>query len=294
MNKVVAQLIELCSREGHHKVLRNAVDGHYVGQVDLGRCRRRELDLGLLGSLFQTLQRHRVLTQVDLMLGLESLGHVVDQHVIEVVAAEMRIAVGRLDLEYAVAEFQNRDIERTAAEVVYGDLHVVLLLVEAVCQCGRSGLVDDTAHFKTCDFAGLLGRLTLRVGEVCRNGYHRLADLLPEIILGRLLHLLQDDCRDLLRRILAAVDVDARGVVVALDDRVGRTRDVVGYLVVLLAHETLDREYRALGVGNCLTLGRVAYLALSVLSECDYRRGSAVSLRVGDDHGLIALHNCYA
>ena len=275
-------------------MLRNAVDGHYVGQVDLGRCRRRELDLGLLGSLFQTLQRHRVLTQVDLMLGLESLGHVVDQHVIEVVAAEMRIAVGRLDLEYAVAEFQNRDIERTAAEVVYGDLHVVLLLVEAVCQCGRCGLVDDTAHFKTCDFAGLLGRLTLRVGEVCRNGYHRLADLLPEIILGRLLHLLQDDCRDLLRRILAAVDVDARGVVVALDDRVGRTRDVAGYLVVLLAHETLDREYRALGVGNRLTLGRVAYLALSVFSECDYRRGSAVSLRVGDDHGLIALHNCYA
>ena len=95
--------------------------------------------------LLQTLHRHRILTQVDAVLGLERLGHVVDQHVVEVVAAQMRVAVGRLHLEDAVAQFQNRNIERTAAQVVNGDLHVGALLVQTVGQCRRRRLVDDTA-----------------------------------------------------------------------------------------------------------------------------------------------------
>lgn len=148
-------------------------------------------------------------TQVDLVFGLEGLGHVVDQHVVEVVAAQVRIAVGRLHLEHAIAQFQNRDIERTAAQVVHGNLHIAVLLVQTVGQSGGGRLVDDAAHLQAGDFARLLGSPTLRVGEVGRHGDNRLGHLPTQVILGRLLHLLKHDGRNLLRSVLAAVDIHA-------------------------------------------------------------------------------------
>ena len=57
--------------------------------------------------------------------------------------------------------------------------------------------------------ARILGRLTLSVVEVSRNGNHRLVDLLPEIIFGRLLHLLQDHRRNLRRAVILAARLDA-------------------------------------------------------------------------------------
>ncbi len=291
---MIAQLLELGTRERHDEVLRNAVDGHDVRQVDFGRSRRRELDFGLFGGLLQTLQRHGVLPQVDLMLGLERLGHVVDEHVVEVVAAEVGVAVGRLDLEDAVAQFENRNIERTAAEVVDGDFHVAVLLVETVSQSGGRRLVDDTADLETGDFARLLGSLALRIGEVSGHGDDGLADLLPEVILGRLLHLLEDDGRNLLRSVLAPVDVDAGRIVIAADDGIRRTLDVGGDLVVTLAHETLDGEDRTLGVGNRLTLGGIADLALAVVDESDHRRRCTVTLGIGNHNGLVTLHDRHA
>ena len=228
------------------------------------------------------------------MLGLERLGHIVDQHVVEVVTAEVRIAVGGLHLEDAVAKFEDRNIERTAAEVVHGDLHVAVLLVHTVSQCGSGRLVDDTAHLQTCDFARLLGGLTLRVGEVGRNRDDGFRNLLSEVILGSLLHLLKDDRRNLLRRVLTSVDIDAGRIVVALDDFIRSACDVGGHLIVTLAHETLDREDRALGIRNGLTLGGVAHLALAVRRESHYRRSRAVSFGVGNNYRLAAFHHCHA
>jgi hypothetical protein len=40
---------------------------------------------------------------------------------VEVVAAEEGVAVGGLHLEHAVADFEDGDVERAAAEVVDGD-----------------------------------------------------------------------------------------------------------------------------------------------------------------------------
>ena len=130
--------------------------------------------------------------------------------------------------------------------------------------------------------------------EVGRNRDHGLRNLLAQVILGRLLHLLEDDGRNLLRGVLTSVDVHARGVVVALDDGIGSARDVGRNLVVGLTHETLDREDRALGVGDRLTLRGVADLTLAVGRESHDRRGRAVSLGVGDYNRLVALHHCHA
>ena len=48
---------------------------------------------------------------------------------VEVVAAEMGIAIGRFDLEDAIAQFEDRNIKGAAAEVVDGDFLIAAGLV---------------------------------------------------------------------------------------------------------------------------------------------------------------------
>src|ERR1700682_2340684 len=92
-----------------------------------------------------------------------------DEPHIEVFAAEEGIAVGRLHLEYAVADLEDRDVEGAAAEVVHRD-GAGFRLVETVSERGRGRLVDDAQHFKAGDLAGILGGLTLRVVEIGGDG----------------------------------------------------------------------------------------------------------------------------
>jgi len=66
------------------------------------------------------------------------------------------VAVGGLDLEDAVADFQDGDVERAAAQVVDGDL-LVALLVQAVGEGGGGRLVDDAQDLEAGDLAGVLG-----------------------------------------------------------------------------------------------------------------------------------------
>ena len=148
----------------------------------------RELDLGLLGGLLEPLEGHRVLAEVDALLLPELLGEEVDQLLVEVVAAEVGVAVDREHLEDAVADVEDRDVERAAAEVEDGDL-LVLLLVQPVRQRRRGRLVEDPRDLQPGDLAGVLGRLPLGVVEVGRDGDDRLAHLLAQVVLGRLLQL---------------------------------------------------------------------------------------------------------
>ena len=144
---------------------------------------RGQLDLGLLGGLLEALERLLVLGQVDALVLLELGQQPIDDALVEVVAAEVRVTVGGLDLEDAVAQLEDRDVERAAAQVVDGDL-LVLLLVQAVGQGRRGGLVDDALDVEPGDAAGVLGRLALRVVEVGRDGDDRLGDLLARVRLG--------------------------------------------------------------------------------------------------------------
>ena len=114
---------------------------------------------------------------------LNSSDDPVDDRVVPVVAAEVGVAVGGLHLEDAVADFQDRDVEGAAAQVVDGDL-LVLLLVEPVGQRGGGRLVDDAQHLEAGDLAGVLGGLALGVVEVGRNGDDGLGDLFPELGFG--------------------------------------------------------------------------------------------------------------
>ena len=169
------------------------------------------------------------------MVLLELIGDVIDQHLVEVIAAQVRVAVDPLDLENAVADVENGDIERTAAQVE--DCYFfVLLLVQAVGQRRRRRLIDDShalarllAGFGIFDFplgieAGNLGgvdrRLALGVVEVGGHGNDRLAHRMAEVSFRGLLQLTKHHGRDLRRRVLLAVDVDFDQFRGAADDLV--------------------------------------------------------------------------
>ena len=239
--------------------------------VDGGLAHAGQLDLCLLSSFLQALHRHAVAGQVDAVRLLELRNHPVDDTLVEVVAAEVGIACGGQNLENALADVEDGDIERAAAEVVYHDL-LLGFLIYAVSQrcCGR--LVDDTQNLQTCDLAGVLGRLTLRVGEVSRNGDDSLRYRLAEISLRISLQLLKDHRGDLLRRVRLAVDVYA----------------VVG------AHVALDGNNGAVCVGDSLALCDLTDHALAVLGKCYNRRGGTCAFCVRDNDGFAALHNGYA
>ena len=112
-----------------------------------------ELDLRLLGRVLEALEDHLVLARRRCPVSfLNSAIEPVDDQVVDVVTAEVRVAVGRDDLHDVVADLEDRDVERAAAEVVDGD-DLVLLLVEAVGQRGRGGLVDDALDLETGDLA---------------------------------------------------------------------------------------------------------------------------------------------
>ncbi len=145
---------------------------------------------------------------------LELVGEVIDDAHVEVLAAEEGVAVGRLDLEHAVADLEDRNVEGAAAEIVDGD-GLAVFLVEAIGQRGRGRLVDDAQDVEPGDLAGVLGCLALGVVEISRNGDDRLLDLLAEMGFGGLLHLLQDEGGNLRGRILLAVGLDPGVAVVA-------------------------------------------------------------------------------
>ena len=150
-------------------------------------------------GFLEALERHRILGEIDALIALELADDPVHDALVEVVAAQVRVAVGGLHLELAravhVVQLEDGDVVGTAAEIEHGDL-LVLLLVEAVGERGRRGLVDDAQHVEAGNFAGVLRGLTLGIVEVGGHGDDRLRDRLAEVVLRRLLHLLEDHRRD--------------------------------------------------------------------------------------------------
>ena len=160
---------------------------------------RGQLDLRLLRGLLEALLGDLVGAEVDAVVVLELLDHPLDDAGVPVVATEVVVTGGGLDLDDALADLEQGHVERAATEVEDED-RLVVALVEAVGQRGRGRLVDDAAHVEARDLAGLLGGLALRVGEVRRHGDHRVGDGLAEVGLGVALELLQHERADLLRR----------------------------------------------------------------------------------------------
>ncbi len=269
LDQVLGELLEGGAGELHLEVDRpGGLGGGEERQGDGGLGRLGELDLCLLGGFLEALEGHTVVREVDAVVVLHVLDHVVDDPLVPVVSTEVRVTGGGLDLEDALADLQQRHVEGPTAEVEDED-GLVGGLVESVGKRRGRGLVDDPEHLEAGDLSGFLGGLALGVVEVGGDGDDGLHDLVAQVGFGVPLQLHQDLGRDLLGR--PALPVDGRGP--------GGP------------HLPLDGAEGPVGVRDGLAFGDLSDEDLSGLAEGDHRGGGPMALGVGDDDGFPSLED---
>ena len=291
LEQVDVELLEAGARERLGEVL--AVEERL--DLDAGVELGGECALGLLDLAAQLLDGAVVLADVLAGLLLEELHEVLHDAVVEVLAAQVSVAVGGDDLEDAVVDGEEGDVEGAAAQVEHENVLLAVLLVQAVGDGGRRRLVDDAHDGEARDGAGVLGRLALSVVEVGRHGHHGVCDLLAQVGLGDLLHLAQDHGADLLGREQLAADAHVRlGVLLDHLERPVLHVRLDARVLELATDETLGVEDGVLRVGGELILGGVADQAVALGREGHVRRRDAVALVVGDDLDAAVLDDAHA
>ena len=141
-------------------VLLNAYDTYHVEFLELGPGKslaevftikeRLNLDLGLmlggqrslclLDFTTEFLHGAVVLSDVLALLLLVQLHEVFHHALVKVLTSKMGVAVGRDNLENAIVDCENGDIEGTASQIKHKDVLLTLFLVQTVSN-GSSGPV---------------------------------------------------------------------------------------------------------------------------------------------------------
>ncbi len=200
----------------------------------------------------------------------------------------MGVTICGENFKYTTTEFQDGNIEGATTEVEDGNLHLFVGLVDTVCQSCSGRLVDDTTDFQACDFSGFLCSLTLCVREISRNSDDCIRHFLTQIVFCRLLHLLKDHCRNLLRCIFAPLDFYTR-IAILIHYGIRYTGNLLSTLVIGLTHETLDRINGVLRIRDSLAFGRVTDLTLAVFDKTYYGRCRPFTFAVSNNYRLIAF-----
>ena len=245
LDKVMGQLIELCSRERYIHMLRACCVCRDIRQIDIRCGYAAEFYFGLLGSFLESLHGYFIAGEIDSVCFSKLIDEVFSNARVKVIAAEAVISSRRQNLYYSVTYLENGYIKSTAAEVVDHYL-LVLLLIEPVGKGSSCRLVYDTLYIESCDTAGVLCRLALSVRKVCGDCDDSFRNCLSEECLCVCLHLLKDHCRDLLRSICLVVDGDL----------------IVG------SHLALDGGNGPVGICNCLAFCHLSDHSLSGLGKC--------------------------
>ena len=167
---------------------------------------------------------------------------------VEVVAAQVVVAVAGQHLDHVVLDADHRHVESAAAQVV--DQHLlVALMVGFVGQRGGGRLVDDPHYFQSGNLTGFPGGLALGVGEVGRHRNHRLVDRFAQMRLGNGFQPAQDDGGNFLGRVGRIAQFDPVGA----------------------AHPPLDGLDGAFRVEHVLVFGRFAHQDRTIVGQADER-----------------------
>ncbi len=270
-DQIANQTFKLRTRQLDVKVFRTRGVCGDERQVDIGLHRRGKLDLGFLGSFFQTLQGQTVFTQVDLLFFFELVSKVIDDLFVEVFTTKEGITVGRFNFENAIADFQNRHVKGATTKVI-NDHGAAVFLVQTIGQCCCGRLVDDTFDFKTRNLAGVFGCLALGVVEVCRNGNHGFGYRLTQMGFCSFLHFLKHHGCDLARGHFLAIDFNPCIAVFARYDFV-RNEILVLFdfrIAVTTTDQTFNGKQGVFRVGDCLAFRRLTDKAFTIIGESDH------------------------
>ena len=132
------------------------------------------------------------------------------QHaVVEIVAAERRIAAGGLHFEQAFGKLQHGYVKRAAAEVVH---HKSAFggIIQPIGDGGGGGLVEQAQYVQPGQASGIFGGLALGIVKIGRHGDDRTHQLATKALLSADFECAQDVGRYVDRRFraLAGLQVD--------------------------------------------------------------------------------------
>ena len=273
LNEVVSDLVEFSTGQCCIEVYRLSIGIHgNEWKVDIGGHNAGKFDLCLFAGFLQSLVCHRVTLQFKAVLCLEFISNPVHDTVIEVIAAQMAVAVGSSYFEYAVSQIEDGYIECAAAQIINEEavFLAVFDLVKAVSQRGCGRFVDDTEDIQSCNLACVLGCLTLSICEVCRAGNNCIGYLFTEVCFCIDLQLLKDHSGNFLWCVFLAVDING----------------------VITAHMTFDGNDGTGRVGYSLALSQLADESFAGLGEADNGWCQTGTFRIRNNDRFAAFHNC--
>src|SRR5208282_2523220 len=226
-----------------------------IGQrkTQCGSLRFRKLMLNGDEGLAQFLCKFAMRREVD-FVGLKNL--LVNerlQQVVDIIPAEVRIAVGREDLvDVAFSrgdEFQNRNIESAATEIVNGDAST-LFLVQAVPESSGSWLIHEAQDFEASDFASVFGGLPLRVVKIRWDSDDGSVDGLAEKGFGPTFQFAQDERGNFRRSENFIAKHNADNIFASGIDAKREKFQFALHVRRAAAHEALHGKDGALGLGE--------------------------------------------
>lgn len=238
-----------------------------------GLISSRKDSLGSLALGSESSQSSGVVLHLHTSLSLELSQAILNNLVVKVLTTQMGVTISGSNLEEAILNGKQRDIESTTTQIEDQDISLALaLLVQTISNGSSSGLIEDSHDIQASDSASILGGISLGIIKVGRDSDDSVLNLLTKVSLGIELQLAKHHRGDLLgeESLLLALELNLKGWLVI---RAGGKNLERPQLHVVLDGLVIDLSAdKSLGVENC-----VQWVSLGLV----FSRFTDQSLRVG-------------
>ena len=214
----------------------------------------------------------------------------VGQRAVVIVTAQGRITTGGQHLKNAFCQTQDRDVERTATQIV-DRVNALAGIVQSISDGRSSGLIDETQHLQTGHLRRVLRCLALRVVKIGRHRDHRAVQIVSKSVFGAITQRGQNIGTDLNRRLFTLYRLHAEHATVLR--KTVRQFGAAGHIGQAAPHETLDRGN---GVFRVLRrrLQRIkADLPTPAFKVTNDRRQDHPTLTIGQAFGHTVPHGSH-
>ena len=140
-----------------------------------------------------------------------------------------------------------------------------MFFIQSICQCSSCRFIYNSANIQSCNFSGFFSSLTLRIIKICWHCYNGFCYFSSEIIFSNFLHFLKHHCRDFLRRILPAININTNGIIVTFHYFIAPMTDLFCYFVITTAHKAFYAANGIMRIGNSLTFCRITHFTFAIL-----------------------------
>src|SRR4029077_13949692 len=230
--------------------------------------------------------------EVDLV-GLQNL--LVDeslQEIVDIVAAEMGVAVGREHLVNVAFtggdQLQDGNIERAATEIVHRHF-AALLLVQTVGQRRRGRFIHQAHDFQAGQFARIFCGLALRIVEIRRHGDHRALNGLAEKRFGPVLQLAKNERRNFRRSEYLVAKLHANYVVARRIDAKWEQPQFALHISTTASHQAFHGIDPALRLRQQTAARRLPNNDSAIWIDADHRRAKRAARRSRNTPRLSGL-----